>query len=152
MKEFDIKNSLLFKGVDEAYVNEFLENCEVIDLAKGEFLFHQHEVGDAMYVIKSGKLQVLLEKNSKDPNAQEKKILDTIGDGTLLGELCVFGQQKRSASICALEDSKLLKILGEDFRTRIYSKDLDALLICYNITNILSKRIINTNHHLSIHP
>jgi CRP-like cAMP-binding protein len=149
MNEFDLHHSLLFKGVDEVYINKFLSKCDLIDLPKGEFLFHQSEIGDTMYIIESGELQVLLDGDSTGPDAPKNQILGTIKEGTVIGELCVFGQQKRSASICALVDAQLFKIDGEDFRVRIYAKELDALLICYNIAKVLSERLSVTDNLLA---
>ena len=150
MSEFDLRDCLLFRGIDEKYTDEFLASCDLIDLRKGEFLFHQNEIGDTMYVIEKGELQVILDSDKKGSNSQEKQSVGTLKNGALIGELCVFGQQKRSASICALVDSRLLKIEGEDFRIRIYSKELDALLICYNIAKVLSERLTTTDSRLAL--
>ena len=153
MSEFDFHNCLLFRGIDEKYIDEFLASCESIELHQDEYLFHQNEIGDAMYVVEQGELQVILDQGIIGADSQEIQVIGTRESGSLIGELCVFGQQKRSASIRALVDSRLLKIEGEDFRIRIYSKDLDALLICYNIAKLLSESLITTNARLVLqHP
>ncbi len=142
MSKADLHNCMLFKGVDGKYIDEFLENCEEVELPKGEFLFRQNEIGDSMYIVEQGELQIILEQNSTGSDTKEEQLIGVFKSGALLGELCVFGQLKRAASIRALADCRLLKIEGEDFRVRIYSKDLDALLICYNIAKLLSQRFI----------
>ncbi len=143
MSKADLHNCMLFKGIDEKYVDEFLENCEEVELSQGAFLFHQNEIGDSMYIVEEGELQIILEHNSTGSTSHEEQVIGVLKSGALFGELCVFGQLKRAASIRALVDCRLLKIEGEDFRIRIYSKDLDALLICYNIAKLLSQRFIN---------
>jgi len=143
MNKDDLHNSMLFKGIDEKYIDEFLENCEEVELPQGAFLFHQDEIGDSMYIVEQGELQIILEQNLTAPDSQEEQVIGVFKRGASFGELCVFGQLKRAASIRALVDCRLLKIEGEDFRIRIYSKDLDALLICYNIAKLLSQRFIN---------
>lgn len=150
MQEFDLHNCLLFQGVDEKYVNEFLASGGHVELHQGEFLFHQNEIGDAMYIVEQGELEVILEPIISGSESPEQRVIGTRESGTLIGELCVFGQKKRSASIRALVDSRLLKIEGDDFRVRIYSKELDALLICYNIAKLLSERLISTNALLAL--
>lgn len=136
MDEFSLKNNLLFKGVDEQYVEDFLSSCDVVEFKKDEYIIKENEVGDNMYLIETGKVQILV--NGKN--------LSTLYSGALIGELCVFGQKTRAASVFAAEDCKLLKINGEDFRIRIYSKELDALLICYNIAKELSTRFMSLLH------
>lgn len=140
MPEFNIYDSPIFEGVDEKYLQEFLSSTEQVTIKQGEYLFRQNDLGDSMFIVESGQLEVIL----------KSKKVDTIDCGKLIGELCVFGQEKRSASIRALTDSQLIKIEGEDFRTRLYSKELDALLICYNIAKILTQRLINANILLEI--
>ncbi|HHT9952640.1 TPA: cyclic nucleotide-binding domain-containing protein [Legionella pneumophila] len=149
MNKADLHNCVLFKGIDEKYIDDFLENCEEVELPEGEFLFHQNEIGDSMYIVEQGELQIILDQNSTDSDPQEEQVIGVLKSGALFGELCVFGQLKRAASIRALVDCRLLKIEGEDFRIRIYSKDLDALLICYNIAKLLSQRFITL---LSLRP
>ena len=150
MKKIDLKNSVIFKGVDEEYVDEFLAGCEAMELAKDEYLFRQNEIGDTMYIVESGELEIQLEKQAKATKGSNKQIIETVTTGTLIGELCVFGQKERSASAYALKKCKLLKIKGEDFRVRIFAKELDALLICYNIAQLLSARLGTTDAILSI--
>ncbi|KTD09152.1 cAMP/cGMP binding protein [Legionella gratiana] len=145
MEEFDLHNCSLFRGVDEEYIDEFLASGDLVELRQGEFLFHQNEIGDAMYIVEQGELQVILDEGMAESNSQKTRIIGTRERGALIGELCVFGQQKRSASVKALVDSRLLKIEGEDFRIRIYSKELDALLISYNIAKVLSEHLSTTN-------
>jgi CRP/FNR family cyclic AMP-dependent transcriptional regulator len=136
MDEFSLKNNSLFNGVDEQYIEDFLSSCDVVEFKKGECIITENEVGDNMYLIETGKVQISV--NGKN--------IRTVDSGALIGELCVFGQKRRAASVFAEEDCKLLKIKGEDFRIRIYSKELDALLICYNIAKELSARFMDLLH------
>lgn len=139
----NLSESYLFKGVDEQYINDFLASCVEVEIKKGDFIFHGNETGDNMYIVKQGKFEMILDESRHDfpRQALDDSIMQT---GSVIGELCVFGQKQRSASVMALEDSILLKIEGEDFRIRVYSKELDALLICYNIATLLSKRLMST--------
>lgn len=149
MTHIKLQKSALFEGVDEQYVEDFLSHGERVAIKKGEFLFHQDERGDNMYFVESGKLEVLVKGKSHEGKSDDNEmILTLLEKGAVMGELCVFGQKTRSASVQALEDSTLIKVEGEDFRIRIYSKELDALLICYNIAKVLSERLMFTNQLL----
>lgn len=148
MTHFKLQKSPLFEGVDEQYVEDFLSKCEEVSIKEGEFLFHQDEIGDQMYFVESGKLEVLVKGKNHGGTSTNEMNLTILECGAVTGELCVFGQKTRSASVRALEDSTLLKVEGEDFRIRIYSKELDALLICYNVAKELSNRLMSTNRLL----
>jgi len=145
MNTLNLHESFLFEGVDEKYVDDFLLDCERVQLQKNEFLFHRNEIGDSMYIIENGKLEIIFDEQTTQLKSLPKNIIPIFESGVVIGELCVFGQQRRSASICALEQSTLLKIEGQDFRARIYSKELDALLICYNIAKVLSQRLMSAD-------
>ena len=77
-----------------------------------------------------------------------RKLDDTVYEQLRIraAKLCVFGLQRRAASVFAEQDCTLLKINGEDFRIRIYSKELDALLICYNIAKEMTSRFRDLLH------
>ena len=142
MKTYNLQDCLLFEGIDEHYVDSFLSDCTEISLKKNAFLFEKDDVGDEMYILLNGCVEILF--NKKETPGPDIKLHIT-KPGSVIGELCVFGQRTRSASIRAIENSQLLKISGEEFRIRIYAKELDAMLICYNIAKVLSERLTETD-------
>ncbi len=140
----DLHNSLLFEGVEKKYVDEFLNIfSHELNIKKGEVLVRQNDVGDVMYLLKNGKLEVLLDQ---DLNASGgRPFVATIESGAVIGEMCVFGQKKRSATITAAENSTLQTIEGQKFRDLIHAKHVGILLISYNISQMLCQRLVNAN-------
>lgn len=63
-----------------------------------------------MYIVEQGELEVVLDQGIVKSDSQKPQVIGTRERGSLIGELCVFGQQKRSASVRALVDSRLLKL------------------------------------------
>lgn len=75
-----------------------------IKIPKGEYLFQENDSPDAMYVIKSGKIAIVREK-------QEKEIvLAELGPGAMLGEMAFFDDKPRSASARAVKDTECIKL------------------------------------------
>jgi CRP/FNR family cyclic AMP-dependent transcriptional regulator len=137
----NICDSLLFAGIDAKYVDEFLASLpEPVHLKKGKCLWRQGEKGHSMYLLKTGKLNVLVSSPG-----EEEKVIATIEAGAVIGEVCVFGQVARSATACAAEDSELLCIDGEKFRQQVQQKDVGVLLMSYNVAKILTQRLIMAN-------
>jgi len=78
--------------------------CQEKLVASWETLFSLWEEANAMYIVKSWGLKVI------DEN---KKKLGQVWVGEILGEMVVFwGEEKRTASVVAIEDSALITILS----------------------------------------
>ena len=74
---------------------------------KGENIFHEGDTGNEMYVIKSGKVEVI-KKTGK-----EEIVLATLDAKVFFGEMALFGDPHRSATIRAAEDTKMIVITRE---------------------------------------
>lgn len=78
--------------------------AEIVSVKKNEFLFEQGDVADCMYIVKSGKMSLLI-----SDGVTEKEV-DTASMGQLLGEMSLFDKKLRSAGAKAIIDSTLLKL------------------------------------------
>ena len=59
-----------------------------------------------MYLVRKGELRVYLEQNGKEVT------LVTIGDGGMIGEMALFDQQPRSASVKATKDTEVATLIS----------------------------------------
>lgn len=80
---------------------------EPILVSRGDLLVKQGEEADALYLVVSGRFQVLLE-------GQVRSVAE-IGPGTPIGEIAFFAGGRRTASVRAERDSLVLKLTREDF-------------------------------------
>lgn len=144
--EKDIHDSLLFAGLDYQYIDEFLASFpEVTHLKKGQFLWRQNDAGNSMYLLKKGQVEVIIHYNQP---VEEDVIISAIEAGAVIGEVCVFGEKTRSASVRAVTDSELLMIDGDHFREKIQQRDVGALLMSYNVAKMLTQRLIAANEFI----
>ena len=74
---------------------------------KGENVFREGEKGNEMYILQSGKVEVV--KNT----GKEDIILATLEPKAFFGEMALFGDPHRSATIRASEDTKMVVITRE---------------------------------------
>ncbi len=90
-----------------------LSDQEVVNMKAGELLFRQGDLGDLIYFVESGSLEVFRElaDGSSRP-------LNTIGVGQYVGELGPILNLPRSASVRAIEDSVVLGLTVGAFRKR----------------------------------
>jgi CRP/FNR family cyclic AMP-dependent transcriptional regulator len=80
-------------------------------LAAGETLFSMGDPAGAAYVAVTGRLKIV---RLADSDGREL-LLDIVGPGAILGELAMFRDAPRSASIVALTESELISIDRRDF-------------------------------------
>ncbi len=69
----------------------------------GDEIFAEGSVGDLMYVILEGEVEIL-----KDAHAGSAKVLSTLGKGEFFGEMALIDASPRSASAVAKTEAKLL--------------------------------------------
>ncbi|MEO0233645.1 MAG: Crp/Fnr family transcriptional regulator [candidate division WOR-3 bacterium] len=107
------------------------ENSKIERLLKdGEVLFREGEIGDEMYLIKSGKIKIV------QKIGDEMKVLAVLSEGDFFGEMALIDGSPRSATAIAEGDTELITFDKVAFRKKIGEEPL----IEYIITE-LSKRL-----------
>jgi len=76
-----------------------------VELDAGSYLFRAGQPSDALYVVRSGRLQVV----------QNDVVLTELGRGGVLGELGLLTGVPRSASVRAVRDSRLVRLDRQQF-------------------------------------
>ena len=88
------------------------EAADVTKLERGEFLFHQGDPSGTLHIIRKGRVDVLA--TSIDGHELVFRSLDP---GAVIGELSLFEDVPRSASIRATLHSTLIQLSGPDIIT-----------------------------------
>lgn len=85
-----------------------------VDLREGEVLFEQGDEGDALYAIVSGSLEFsILSREGR------KLSLDVMRPGALFGEIALFDPGTRTATVTALEPSRVRGVKNSDVLSAI---------------------------------
>ncbi len=106
----------------------------------GEVVFRENDTGDTCYVVRAGRVRAVREHNDG-----RSITLATFGPGDIFGELAMFDEERRSATVEALEDSEAAAILGPDMR-RLLRTHPD---IAIKLLRALSQRLRETNERLA---
>jgi CRP/FNR family transcriptional regulator len=104
-----------------------------------EDIITQGESGKSMYVIQSGKVEVLQQTDHGEQH------LAFLGAGDFFGEMSLFEKEVRSATVRAVGEARILKI---DKRTLLRRIKEDPLL-AVNLLQAMSHRIRDLDHRLS---
>jgi CRP-like cAMP-binding protein len=127
-----LKRIDIFAGLSVSELSAIASVTEEIDYLPGVQVIREGDTGDALYLIISGKVAVV--KRLEDGTEME---LDQIASGDYFGEMALFEDSKRSASIVTLEGTRLLFLHKQDFNDMVREYPQIALAIC----NALSERI-----------
>ena len=101
----------LFAGLDAAMREQLAAQARPVRLNAGEWLFREGDAGDAMYVVRAGRLEVLDEAADL--------VIRELGRGDALGELALISSSPRSASVRAARLSDVLAIDRDDFEEHL---------------------------------
>lgn len=95
----------LFESLDSKSLTKLISQSEVLNLVRGDVLFDEDEVADALYVIDNGRIAI--SNRSFDGRESMVALLER---GDLFGEMSLFDDLGRSAQARALEPSDVLKV------------------------------------------
>ena len=95
----------------------------------GEVLVRQGEVGDCMYVIQSGKVELI-----KDSEGHEI-FLGELGEGDFFGEMDLFGKEPRAATARAVSEVRVLTVDKKLLLRRIQEDPSLAFRIIQKLSN-----------------
>lgn len=105
-----LANAPIFASLSESVREKIAERAHPVHLAAGEWLFRAGEEGDALFVIRAGRLEVLTEGDGGGA-----EVIRILGRGAALGELALLTSSPRSASARAARDTDLIAIDRADF-------------------------------------
>ncbi len=96
---------------DEALLEKFIQSYEA-----GDTIFSESEPGHEMYIIKSGRVKVIRNRDS------EEQLLSILGPGSSFGEMALIEAKPRSATVMAVEKTEVLMVTYTDLEQILSSK------------------------------
>ena len=110
----------LFAELDRPTLERLASHVRARRFRRGEVLFHQGDPGDALFIVASGAVKIVLPSEDGD-----EAILTTIRSGEFFGELALLDGAARSATAVALEATESFVLPRASFRELI-DTDLGA--------------------------
>jgi CRP-like cAMP-binding protein len=97
----------------------------------GDVVMRQGEVGDCLYVVQEGRVEVVAEREGTET------VLRELGEGEMVGEMAIFDRIVRSATVRAKGRARLLTVDRKNFLRRV-NEDPS---IAFRIVETMSRRI-----------
>lgn len=108
--------------------------------APGQVVFREGDSSDTCYVVRSGRARAVREHSDGRTIA-----LATFGPGDFFGELAMFEDERRSATVEAIEPTDVVAVLGPDMR-RLLAEHPE---ISTRLVIALGRRLRETNERLT---
>jgi CRP/FNR family cyclic AMP-dependent transcriptional regulator len=128
-------NERMTRDVDVSKISRLLGVIDLVSIRRGDFLFQEGDAADALYIIKSGIVQVIGEAGL---------IYERVGEGGIVGELAIVDEGTRSASVRAESRADLIKVDVPGFLNLVASDPAFSL----EVMRVMSRRLraMNRRH------
>jgi CRP-like cAMP-binding protein len=150
MEEKFLQGIPILRDLDESELRAFLGISRRVQFPRGRTILKEGEVGDKMYIIAEGTVEVsktLVMKLAREDFRDRDKILTKLSaeDHAIFGEVALFEQNKRTATVVALTDCWLLEISKSDFLRLAEQNPRIGYKITRNIAQLLCSRLRKTD-------
>jgi CRP/FNR family cyclic AMP-dependent transcriptional regulator len=132
----------LFADLEKQDLERIAKACVVREFRAGDIIVRENEVGVAFYVIDTGRVEVI-----KNLGTAGEQVLDSMGPASFVGEMALFDNHVRSASIRAVEDTRCLVLTKWDFNAELAQNTHIAVAMLA----ILARRIRHLDERAHTH-
>ncbi|GAA4623427.1 MULTISPECIES: Crp/Fnr family transcriptional regulator [Cellulomonas] len=109
MADDNVLTAPLFVGLDAESSHALIASMKVIDVGRGDVLFHEGEPGDRLYLVRDGKIKL-----GRRSNDGRENLLAVLGPGEMFGELSLFDPGPRTATATVVADAVVLELGHSD--------------------------------------
>jgi len=138
-----IKQSAIFKDLEEDELEQVAEICEVQELKFDEYIFREGDEGDRLYIISKGEVRI-----SRDVPGTGEEAIAILKQGACFGEMAVLDPSERSTDAISNSRCTLLSISRSDFELLLDSDRNLAHKLLWSVVRLLCQRLRVTNDNL----
>lgn len=133
----------IFQGLDEDELETMAELCDVVELRYGDYVFHEGDEADRLYIIEQGAVRI-----SRDVPGAGEEALAVLKRGACFGEMAVLDRSTRSTDAIADGRCRLLTVTRTEF-VQLLDADHDlAHKVLWSVVRLLCQRLRSTNDSL----
>ena len=104
-----LQSTRIFGALDPA-VHDLETELTWVTLRSGETLIRQGDPGDCLYVVISGRLRIVLERDGA-----EVRTVREVGRGESIGEMALITGEQRAATVYAIRDTEVVRLSQAGF-------------------------------------
>lgn len=105
-----LNNVELFNSLEQYEKLKLIDGLKVVSVSAGEFIFHEGDTGEHFYIIEEGSIEC-----GKEKSDSEFELIRTLTTGAHFGEIALINNVKRTLSVKAASNAKLMKLSQKTF-------------------------------------
>jgi CRP/FNR family transcriptional regulator len=129
--EDTLANIDLFADLEKSDLSRLAQATVVRNFKKGDVIVNEGEIGVAFYIIAKGSVEVV----------KGGQVVGTLSEGSFFGEMALFDNHPRSASVRAASDCECLVLTKWDFNAEMSQNASIAVAMLA----VLARRIRSLN-------
>ncbi len=137
-----LRSSDLFRDLNEIHLDLVLMVCEESNYLAGDFIFHQGEPGDALYILSQGEVAIMLEPENLGEDSLQVATFEAI---STFGEVILVEEGQRTASVLCRTDAQLLRIPKDRLLKLCYDYPEIGFRIMYRMAAELAVKLHDSN-------
>jgi CRP/FNR family transcriptional regulator, cyclic AMP receptor protein len=134
----------LFRGLsgDEAALSQVARLCTTLACGAGTLVFAEGDVGDTMYIIKSGVVEIVKKTSQGDSYTVAELSSDK---NMFFGEMAILDEEKRSAGVLCRTDCEFWVLSRRNFLALGDASPVIGLSITREVAKIVVRRLRKAN-------
>ena len=140
-----LRKEMMFDMLDNEDIEKISPFFEVIVYPANKVIFKEGDLGDFIGFVLSGKLEVKKQTEFKG----NQLIIALLSKGAMVGELSMFDQHKRSATVEAVEETTLMILRNEAMESLIKQHPDTGIKILKALIRILALRLRKATERLT---
>lgn len=135
-----IRNNPLFSNLTEDQMGELLDMMYEEKVSVGVNIVQEGEPGDTLYIIRSGRAEVLKEDDHGDFHH-----IAMLKTGDVIGEMSLIDDRPRSATVRAVENTQLIALAVSDLKAKSQPEVSLENILKVNFAKSMSQNIRKLN-------
>ena len=141
----ELREEIIFSLLDDEDIEKITPFFQLIEYPEKTVVFREGDPGDFVGFVISGKVEVKKQTEFKG----NQLIIALLTKGAMVGELSIFDNRKRSATVEAVEDTTLLLLRHDSLEALIQEFPYTGVKILKGLIRILSLRLRKATERLT---
>lgn len=143
-----LRETTLFNNLSDEKIEKIVGICKTVTFPQGTVIMNEGDVGDTMYIIMEGSVEVVKTLVLEDTDLNERKqignkVFSTLRGEThpVFGEISLLEESQRTATIKALTDCTFYEIQKDDFLKLAEGNHELGYRVLLNLAKIVCSRL-----------
>lgn len=141
-KEVDLKDSCLFRGLDEGLIAAVQDICRLVRYRPGEVVFDEGDPAEDICILRSGRVEITNHLKLGSERVQYR--ITSIQPGEIFAWSALAGSVKLTARANAIEPCEVIRIPGPELKSILEREPRLGYPVMHRIACLVASRLRDT--------